>query len=302
MTRQPLPLLKPPAVAAAVARQSEPSAIQAAGRMQLQRRQIARFMKRGFYWRGCLTVRGRSRLPLLPTRRWQSIRRCKEIVSAGDHVVTTALEHNSVLRPLYELCQSRNCSLTILSTSRRCKRACPHLRLLWATPRLLSAHASNVTGDLVDIRAAGAICHRHGLYFLLDAARTAGVFPIDMEKDGLILFALPGIRACLDRRERARLVFVKELSVVPLITGGTGSQTFPRLRPSCRNTFRPERSMRMGLPVSRLAYSILNAGPARPALPSRRLMRRFYEGRGGFAADIYIWRLFASGAGGRCQP
>lgn len=108
--------------------------------------------------------------------------------------------------------------------------------------------------------AAGAIRHRHGLYFLLDAAQTAGVFPIDMEKDRIDIVCFTGHKSLFGPQGTGGLCVREGLSVVPLITGGTGSQTFSQEAPSCRNTpLRPERSMRMGLPVSRLAYSILNS-------------------------------------------
>ena len=206
----------------------------------------------------------------------------KGIVSAGDHVVTTALEHNSVLRPLYELCQSRNCSLTILSAQQALQKGLPALAatVQGNTKAFVCTHASNVTGDLVDIRAAGAICHRHGLYFLLDAAQTAGVFPIDMEKDRIDIVCFTGHKSLFGPQGTGGLCVREGLSVAPLITGGTGSQTFspeaPAVMPEHLEAGTINAHGIAGLRAG-LQY-IEQLGLPELRCRQQRLMRRFYEG------------------------
>ncbi len=102
----------------------------------------------------------------------------------GDHVVTSSMEHNAVMRPLRVL-ESKGVSVTCVPCSpdgrldpQQIEDAIqPKTRLIVLT------HASNVCGTMLPIRLAGEIAHRHQIYLLVDAAQTAGVFPIHMEQD-----------------------------------------------------------------------------------------------------------------------
>ena len=121
----------------------------------------------------------------------------KGVLRPGDHVVTSLLEHNSVSRPLKQLEADGSIALTQLPFSQEgfvdpedFRRALtPRTRLV------VLLHASNVLGTLQPIAEVGKICRRHEALFLVDAAQTAGVVPIDMQAMQIDLLALPGHKA-----------------------------------------------------------------------------------------------------------
>ncbi|MBM2837471.1 MAG: CsdB2, partial [Deltaproteobacteria bacterium] len=117
----------------------------------------------------------------------------KGLLRPGDHAITSSMEHNSVVRPLKALektgveCTRVRCSsegVLDLDDVRAAIR--PGTRLIAIT------HASNVTGSINPIREIGAIAREKGIVFLLDAAQTAGMLPIDVEKDNIDMLACPG--------------------------------------------------------------------------------------------------------------
>ena len=105
------------------------------------------------------------------------------LLDPGDHVIATDLEHNSVLRPLYRLEAERSVSLSFVPADRQGRIDYGEFERLIRpeTRAIICTHASNLTGNAVDIGRVGAIAHAHGLIFLVDASQTAGVLPIDME-------------------------------------------------------------------------------------------------------------------------
>ena len=121
------------------------------------------------------------------------------LLSPGDHAIATDYDHNSVLRPLYRLERERGVSLSFLPADRRGRLDYTALEgLLQPRTRLLvCTHASNLTGDLVDIAALGRFAKAHGLLFVLDAAQTAGVFPIHMGRLGLDVVCFTGHKSLM---------------------------------------------------------------------------------------------------------
>ena len=107
----------------------------------------------------------------------------KGVLHPGDHVITTALEHNSVLRPLFEL-EDQGVELTILPADafgNLCyedfeKEIRPN------TKAIVTTHGSNLTGNLLDIERIGAIAGKHQLIYIVDASQTAGVFDLDVHR------------------------------------------------------------------------------------------------------------------------
>ena len=102
----------------------------------------------------------------------------------GGHVISTDLEHNSVLRPLYRLRDERGVSLDFVPADKRGEIDYGGFaRLLRPDTRaVVCTHASNLTGCALDLARIGAFAHAHGLLFIVDASQSAGVLPIDMEK------------------------------------------------------------------------------------------------------------------------
>ena len=151
----------------------------------------------------------------------------------GDHVITTSLEHNSVLRPLYEM-ENSGVQLTILpSDDKGCFSYEEMENAIKENTRIIvCTHASNLTGNLVDIKRVGEICHKHNLLFILDASQTAGVFPVDMEKDQIDILCFTGHKGLMGPQGTGGICLRGEVRPRPLITGGTGIRTFEKEHPS----------------------------------------------------------------------
>ena len=99
----------------------------------------------------------------------------KGLLHPGDHVITTGMEHNSVLRPLYEL-EEKGVSVTIVACEKNGTISCEKIQQAIGknTKAIVCTHASNVTGDGNDIAQIGTLCEKYNLYFILDASQTAG--------------------------------------------------------------------------------------------------------------------------------
>lgn len=101
----------------------------------------------------------------------------KGLIDPGDHVITTVLEHNSVLRPLYEL-QEKGVEITFLESDEKgCVRYGDFEKAVKDnTKAIICTNGSNLTGNLVDIQKVGEIVEKYGLLFIVDASQTAGYF------------------------------------------------------------------------------------------------------------------------------
>lgn len=159
----------------------------------------------------------------------------KGVLQAGDHVITTALEHNSVLRPLYEM-EERGVELTILpadTKGRICLLNDTFERALRAnTKAIICTHGSNVTGNLVDIAAIGAFARAHGLFFIVDASQTAGIMPIDVQSMNIDILCFTGHKGLLGPQGTGGMYVREGIAVRPLLTGGSGVQSYSRTHPA----------------------------------------------------------------------
>ena len=157
----------------------------------------------------------------------------KGILNPGDHVITTALEHNSVLRPLYEL-EERGVELTILPADTQGRTAYEDFETAIRdnTRAIICTHGSNLTGNLLDIGRIGAITKAHGLLFIVDASQTAGVFPIDVQKMGIDILCFTGHKGLLGPQGTGGLYVREGVAVRPLLTGGSGVQSHSRTHPA----------------------------------------------------------------------
>lgn len=151
------------------------------------------------------------------------------LLKAGDHVVTTSMEHNSVMRPLRAL-EANGVRLSVVrcqadgSLDLRAMEAAitPGTRLVVAT------HASNVTGTLMPLAAVAGIAHRAGALLLVDAAQTAGVIPIDQPALGIDFLAFTGHKGLHGPPGTGGLALgngVELEDLAPLVRGGTGSRS-----------------------------------------------------------------------------
>lgn len=151
------------------------------------------------------------------------------VLRAGDHVVTSVWEHNSVLRPLRKLRETLGIEVTLIPSAPDAPIDPAHIERA-LTPRtrmVILSHASNVTGVIQPAREVGRIARQHGAIFLLDAAQTAGELPIDVQDLQVDLLAAPGHKGMLGPLGTG-ILYVREgmeAHVESLRQGGTGSQS-----------------------------------------------------------------------------
>ena len=156
----------------------------------------------------------------------------KGLLDPGDHVITTALEHNSVLRPLYEL-EDQGVALTILPADPQGNIRYGDLEkeIRPNTRAIVTTHGSNLTGNLLDIAKIGAIAKRHGLIYMVDASQTAGVFHIDVQTMHIDMLCFTGHKGLLGPQGTGGIYVRDRLEVRPLLSGGSGVQTYLRQHP-----------------------------------------------------------------------
>jgi cysteine desulfurase family protein len=160
----------------------------------------------------------------------------KGLLRPGDHVITTGLEHNSVRRPLEFLKRTIGIEISYLENdpdgtldmSKLSKSIREKTRLI------VTAHASNLLGTLMPIEKIGEIAKEHGCLLLVDAAQTAGIIPIDVQKMNIDMLAFPGHKALYGPQGTAGLYVHPTIDLVPLIHGGTGSKSEEIDQPSTR--------------------------------------------------------------------
>ena len=155
------------------------------------------------------------------------------LLGPGDHVISTDLEHNSVLRPLYRLRQ-QGAAVDFVpadGTGRLAYEAFKQL-LRPDTRAVVCTHASNLTGDLVNIDWVGEFCRAHGLLFILDASQTAGVFPINMEEQHIDVVCFTGHKSLLGPQGTGGLCVREGVNIRPFAVGGTGVQSFSETQPA----------------------------------------------------------------------
>jgi cysteine desulfurase family protein len=151
----------------------------------------------------------------------------------GDHVVTSSMEHNSVMRPLRALAagqQGGPIDLTVVPCSAEGFLRPEDLEaaLRPNASMIALSHASNVCGSLLPVREAGAIARRHGCLLLVDAAQTAGAYPIDVEADRIDLLAFTGHKGLGGPTGTGGLFIGERVALerlAPLKRGGTGSRS-----------------------------------------------------------------------------
>ena len=163
----------------------------------------------------------------------------KGVLRAGDHVISTLLEHNSVLRVLSEMMQREEIELTLLSP-RPDGFIDPEdvRRALRKNTRLIAlTHASNVTGAIQPVAAVGQVAREAGVTFLVDGAQALGAMPVDVNALACQLYAFPGHKSLLGPQGTGGLYIAPGLELAPLREGGTGSSSESMLQP----TERPER-------------------------------------------------------------
>jgi len=153
----------------------------------------------------------------------------KGLLRPRDHVITSSMEHNSVMRPLRAL-ERLGVRVTVVPCSSRGLLDPVEVEMAIApeTRLVVLNHASNVVGTLLPVRDVGRIARKHELLFLVDAAQTAGCWPIDVQADAIDLLAFTGHKGLLGPTGTGGLYIGPRVPVdefEPLTQGGTGSQS-----------------------------------------------------------------------------
>ena len=147
------------------------------------------------------------------------------------HVITTANDHNSVLRPLF--LREGKLDVTVLPVD---AQGCIDLALLQRafrpdTVAVITTGASNVTGNMVDIQAIGSLAHEHDALFILDSAQVAGIVPLDIVKSQIDVLCFTGHKDMLGPQGTGGIVLREGLHPVPVKVGGSGFYSFSKTHP-----------------------------------------------------------------------
>ena len=157
----------------------------------------------------------------------------KGILNSNDHAITTSLEHNSVLLPLYEL-QDKGMELSIVNCDENGNLDYNDFEKLIKnnTKVIVCTHASNLVGNVLDIKKIGSIAKKHNLIFIVDASQSAGVFDIDMQEMNIDVLCFTGHKGLLGPQGIGGLCVREGINIRPLKSGGSGVNTFSKTQPT----------------------------------------------------------------------
>lgn len=158
----------------------------------------------------------------------------KGYLTPGDHVMMTVYDHNSVLRPIYQLakrgvknsCVPLNLETNLVDLNKLEAMIRPETKMMICT------HASNVIGNLTDIKKVAEICHRHDILLVVDVAQTAGVIPIDMQELGIDILCFTGHKSLYGPEGIGGICFSRSIDIEPLISGGSGIDSYNHSMPN----------------------------------------------------------------------
>lgn len=150
----------------------------------------------------------------------------------GDHIISTDLEHNSVLRPLYHL-EEQGASLTFLSANKKgCIDYDDFKRSIKPnTKAIVCTHASNLTGNVLDIERIGHIAKAHNLLFIVDASQSAGCIEINMETMNIDILCFTGHKGLLGPQGTGGLCIHESVEIRPFKRGGSGIHSYEKGQP-----------------------------------------------------------------------
>lgn len=156
----------------------------------------------------------------------------KGLLQPGDHVITSSIEHNALWRPLKAL-ERRGVAVTAVPCAGDglLDPAEVEVAMRPSTRLIALLHASNVLGTILPVAEIGALAHHHGIPFLVDAAQTAGAYPIDMQAMNIDLLAFPGHKGLLGPHGTGGLVVGSGIKLETWIEGGSGTESAPETMP-----------------------------------------------------------------------
>jgi cysteine desulfurase / selenocysteine lyase len=151
----------------------------------------------------------------------------KGFLKKGDHVIISGMEHNSVYRPLWFMKEEGIIDYTIIKCDDHGKIKLDEFEKSFKsnTRLVVTIHGSNVFGTINPINKIGEICRKKGVAFMIDAAQTAGLVPIDMQKDNISLLAFTGHKKLYGPPGIGGLCINENIDIDTTIQGGTGSKS-----------------------------------------------------------------------------
>ena len=158
----------------------------------------------------------------------------KGVLKKGDRVIISSLEHNSVLRPLQTLFEKGVIGYDVAAVDPKNDEATlKNFESLIRpnTKMILCTYASNVFGTVLPVKKLAALCKKRRLFFALDCAQSAGIFPVNMEKDGVDILCAPGHKGLFGPMGTGILLFSKGVEIESLTQGGTGSLSLQKSQP-----------------------------------------------------------------------
>jgi len=203
-------------------------------------------------------------------------------IDSGDHVITTDLEHNSVLRPLYRLEAEKGVELSFVPADKQGNVNYDDFERLMKpnTRAIVCTHASNLTGNHIDIQRVGKIAHSHGALLIVDASQTAGAFPIDIKEMGVDVLCFTGHKSLMGPQGTGGLCIGEGVEIRPFKVGGSGVQSYSKTQPEEYPT-RLEAGTLNGHGIAGLGAAldfIEQVGMDSIYKKEHQLMTRFYEG------------------------
>ena len=204
------------------------------------------------------------------------------LIDPGDHVISTDLEHNSVLRPLYRLEAEHGAELSFVPADKLGNVDYADFERLMKpnTRAVVCTNASNLTGTVLDIERIAKTAHSHGALVRVDASQTAGCWPIDMKKMGIDVLCFTGHKGLMGPQGTGGICVKEGIEIRPFKVGGSGVQSYSRTHPAEYPT-RLEAGTLNGHGIAGLgaaAKFISETGVENIHAKERSLMLRFYEG------------------------
>ena len=204
------------------------------------------------------------------------------IFNPGDHVISTDCEHNSVLRPLYRQEEEGTISLSFVPADRKGRVDYADFERLIRpeTRAIVCTHASNLTGNIIDVERVGEIAQKHHLLFVVDASQTAGAVPIDMERMHIDILCFTGHKGLMGPQGTGGMCIREGIEIRPFKVGGSGVHSFDRHQPSAYPT-RLEAGTLNGHGIAGLHAALQfleETGIETIREHEMHLMHRFYDG------------------------
>lgn len=214
-------------------------------------------------------------------------------IAPGSHVITTDLEHNSVLRPLYRMQETSGVMLDFARADEQGALDYQDLERLagqavfpdndreeYPVQAIVCTHMSNLTGEIVDIARIGKLAKERGILFIVDASQSAGNTPINMEEMGIDILCFTGHKGLMGPQGTGGMCIREGVEIRPLKEGGSGVQSYRRRQPTAYPT-RLEAGTLNGHGLAGLSAAldyITGIGVEAIGEKERALARHFYEG------------------------